>query len=192
MALQLKASLDTSDCLNLLFSEQTGVYTSSNTTGWQTPNPDIANATSATLTVTTPSGSNFVFSLSLSGFPTFNANSLYSIPYSSLGFSSTLEDGIYTAVYDVIVDEESPVHYTVTIVTFITCNLECCIDTMLSNIDNSECDSCNEEERDKYLEAFSILQQIKHSIECGDLITANSLSNLGNKLCRNIGCSTCK
>ena len=51
MALSLKASLDTSDCLNLIFTETTGFYSASNTGGWGTPNIVISTATAATLEI---------------------------------------------------------------------------------------------------------------------------------------------
>ena len=190
MGLQLKTSISTSDCLNLLFSETTGVYTTSNTTGWSTPNPALSTASVPQIKITIPSGSFFIFPLSTFGFPTANINSIYSIPYSSLGFSSNLEDGLYTCEYTVLVNTGSPVIYSSTISTFIVCNLECCVDRMLLNINDWDCD-CSEEAIDKYLTAFSILQQINHSIECGDLTTASSLSNLANKICKNLNCSIC-
>lgn len=192
MSLQLKANITTPDCLNLIFNETTGVYSTSNLTGYGTPNPLITAATNATLSVITPSAAYF-FPLFSSGFPSFNTNSSYSISSTSLGFSNGLEDGLYQFVYTVTITITGvPTIFTLTQNFYITCNLQCCIDRMLLNLDSSECDSCNEEETDKYIKAFGILQQIYHAIECGDLTTASNLSNLGNKLCKNINCSTCK
>lgn len=193
MATQLKASLDTSDCLNLIFTETTGFYQASNTTGWGTPQTTISTASAASLNITTPSGSTYNFNVFLSGFPSYNINSAYSISYLDLGFSNTLADGIYTATYSVTAldGSDEPQVLTVTISTFIVCNLECCVDTMLTKIDDWDCD-CSKDAKDLYLQAFGVLQQINHSIECGDLDTASSLSNLANKLCKNSNCSTCK
>lgn len=192
MALSLKASLDTSDCLNLLFNETTGFYSSTNTGGWSTPNILISTATAATVAVTVPSGTVYSFNVFLAGFPSYNTNVTYSIAYDDLGFSEALEDGIYSVTYSVsgLDGSGEPITYTVTISTFIVCNLECCVDTLLLNVDDWECD-CSEDAIDTYLSAFSILQQINHSIECGDLDTAESLLTLANKICKNSNCSTC-
>jgi len=40
---------------SLIFTETTGAYSASNTSGWNTPNTDITTAQTATLAVTTPS-----------------------------------------------------------------------------------------------------------------------------------------
>lgn len=186
---QLQAKISTCDCLNLIFTETTGVYQSTNTGGWETPNASITDADTASITVTVPSGLTYTFNLFTQGFPSYNTNSSYSIPYSSLGFSSGLEDGIYSVTYTVT-SISYPFTDTITISTFIVCNLECCVDTMLLNIDDWECE-CSEDAIDKFLSAFSILQQINHSIKCGDLTTADNLSTLANKLCKNSNCSTC-
>ena len=192
MGLQLKANLYTDDCLNLIFNDQTGNYTTTNTGGWNSPNISLTTATAASVAITTPSGTTYTFNVFVSGLPSYDINSTYSISYSDLGFTSSLADGIYTAVYTVNALDGSgePAVYTVTKSTYITCNLQCCVDTMLINIDDWDCD-CSKDAKDNYLKAFGILQQIYHAIECGDLDTASNLSTVANKLCKNSGCSSC-
>jgi hypothetical protein len=73
----------------------------------------------------------------------------------------------------------------------IICNLECCVDKLLLNVEDWNCD-CSKDAREKYLSAFGILKQLEHSIECGDLDTAEDLITMVSKICRNADCSTCK
>lgn len=192
MALDLKINLNSCDCSNLSFNELTSSYTTSNPTGWGTPNNSTVQAISAVLQITTPSGSNFTFNVLLSGFPTSNTNLTYNIPYGSLGLISLI-DGIYTATYTVItkVGDADPVTWTVTNSFLITCNLECCVASMLSNIDDLQCD-CNKDKKDNYLTALALLYSINKDKICGDITTANNNFTLANKLCKNLNCITCK
>lgn len=191
MGLQLSVTLSTSDCSNLVFTETTGLYSSGNLTGWGTPNPLISNATAASIIITTPSGSQFTFPILNNGFP--NAiNGTYSIPSTSLGMSTSLQDGQYSVVYIITVLVSGiPFIFSTTDVEFVACNLECCIDRLLNNIGDWSCD-CSKDAKDKYLNAFGIFQQIQHSIECKDFNTTTKLLSIGNKLCKNLNCSTCQ
>lgn len=192
MALTLSISLATSDCKNLVFTETTGVYSAGNLTGWGTPNTLITAATAATVVITTPSGSSYTFPLFTSGFPSINPLASYSIPSSSLGLGTALADGIYTAVYTVSNTlGEAPFLFTATVKTMVICNLECCIDSLLSQIDSCGCD-CDSEAQEKYLDAFSLFRQLEHSIKCTDFKTAECLLALANKICKNSNCTSCE
>jgi hypothetical protein len=190
--LDLKISLTTCDCSNLIFNELTGTYSVSNPTGWGTPNDPLNDAISGTLVIQPPSGAAYTFNVFLNTFPTTASLYNYTISYTSLGLPNGLIDGLYTATYTVVTNVSSVLTtYTVTNSFLITCNLECCINTMLLDIDDFECD-CNKHKKDKYLLALSILQGIKGAKECGDINTANNLITIGNKLCNNLNCTNCR
>jgi hypothetical protein len=196
MAVDLKISLDTCDCNSLTFNELTNYYSVSNPTGWGTPNDLISSAISAILVVTTPTEAPFTFNVLLSSFPTNNTLVGYNIPYTSLTMSSGLIDGIYSATYTVVTsvtsgDVTTVTTYTTTNQFLITCNLECCIQSMLLDIDDFTCD-CNKDKKDKYLTALALFNSIEHSKECGDINEANEDIIIANKLCKNQNCLTCK
>ena len=190
--LDLKISLDSPDCSNLIFNELTGIYTTSNLTGWGAPNDTLGEVISATLFISTPSGTGFAFNPLLSGFPTNSTVFPYTISYASLGLPTGLVDGVYTATYTVITSVTSVLYtYRVSNQFLINCNLECCVDKMLLDIDDFDCD-CNEDKKDKYLTALSALYSIEKAKDCGDIVTANNLFSIANKLCNNLGCQNCK
>lgn len=191
MALTLGLNVTTEDCKNLIFTETTGAYNvTTNPTGWGTPNPTIASASLATVSVTVPNGTVYTFSVAGSSFPTTTITQQYVIPYTSLGMTSSsgLVDGLYSILYSLSVTPG--VIYLQLQKTMIVCNLECCIDKMLLDLDLS-CE-CSEDAKENYLTAHAIFEQIQHSIECGDLDTAEELVDMANKLCKNSNCSTCK
>jgi len=196
--LKLDFTVCSSDCKSLNFTETTGVYSeTTNTTGWGTPNPDISEATSAELTILTPSNNTYTFDLYATGnYPTSLESNEFSISYGDLGFTTTLEDGEYTFTYTVIITtyiSEDPVYttYTKTKKFYVTCNIECCINKLLLNLEDVNCD-CNKEARSKYLEAFALLQAYKHANACGRLGTATELFNELTKICSNVDCKTCQ
>lgn len=193
MAIDLKISLDTCDCNNLTFYELTDGYTTINPTGWGTPNAGLNTTLSATLQITTPSGSNFNFNLFPNNFPTNSTIYPYNIPYTSLGLSSGLIDGIYNATYIVTyqIGDNPIVTLMVTNNFLITCNLECCIYTMLVDIDDFKCD-CNKDKINNYLTTLALFNSIEKSKNCGDITTAVNDLQLANKLCKNLNCLSCK
>lgn len=194
--LNLNFSICVSDCNTITFNETTGQYSSLNSSGWNSPNPELYQATSAELTILTPNNSSYTFDLYSTGdFPTVNSTTNYDVIYSDLGFSNNLADGEYTFTYAVVINTggELPelTTFTRTKKLYIVCNLECCINKLLLNIEDVNCD-CNKEARSKYLEAFALLQAFKHANACGRLGTASELFNELTKICSNVDCKTCQ
>jgi hypothetical protein len=197
MALSLSTSISTEDCQNLIFTETTGTYNvTTNPTGWGSPNPATSTAAGAVVTVLVPSGTSYTFSVFASSFPTVTSTQQYLINYEDLGMSDGLVDGLYTITYvvptlQIILGVPTVITYTTILNTMIVCNLECCIDTLLLEIDDWTCD-CSKDAKENFLTAHAIFEQIQHSIECGDLDTAGDLVDMAGKICRNENCSTCK
>ncbi len=197
--LELNFTICSSNCKTLSFTEITGAYSATdNSTGWGTPNPEITDASSAELTIVTPNNNTYTFDLFATGFyPTSTESNEFPISYGDLGFSTTLEDGEYTFTYTVDTistdGEKDPTYttYTKTKKFYVTCNIECCINKLLLNLEDVHCD-CNKEARSKYLEAFALLQAFKHASACGRLGTASELFNELTKICSNVDCKTCQ
>jgi hypothetical protein len=191
MALELNIQICTSGCSSFLFSELTGAYSTVNTTGWGAPNPEIVDAVSATLEITTPSEITYTFDL-YDDFPTTDSTQSYEVTGSVLGMSDSLTDGKYTFVYTVVTEDDESVQttYSITKQLFTICSVECCVNRMLLDIEDLNCD-CNKVAKDKYLEAYTLLLALKHASTCGNEDTVNDLLTTINKLCTS-NCKNCK
>ncbi len=187
MALVLSINVCSSECSSFTFSETTGTFNSlNNTGGWGVSNPSISSATEATLDIIIPGGQ--VYNLDLyDTFPIDNSTFEYTIEGSVIGMVDELTDGKYTFTYTVVV---SDVTYSVTQQLFVICNIECCVNTMLLNIDDLTCD-CNKVAIDKYLEAYTLLLALKHASVCGNEDNVDTLLTTINKICSST-CKTCK
>lgn len=180
-------------CTQLRFTETTGYYSTANTTGWQTPNTQIGNIVSATLTIT-PYGSTTSYTLDLFAttlFPTYNTAFTYDIPLSSIGNPTSITDGKWLFEYTVV--DDTDVTYTKSIYKYFYCNLECCIDKMLPKVDINNCDCCVPTlEYKKYIIAWTYLESLKKAAACGDEANFTAIKKIIDKLCLNNGCVTCK
>ena len=172
-------------CKDLVFSETTGTYNVTyNLTGWGIPNVLLANTTTATLTMTSPSLVATVINLFTHGFPT---NNLITDGY-TITSPVALVDGQWLFTYTVIV---GGVTYTTEINKMFTCNSECCVTKMLPAV--IICDTCEESESFKnYNIAWTMLESLKKAAECGDVTSFTSILKIVTKLCKNIDCKTCK
>ena len=194
MSLVLKFKIcESSNCSKLIFSELTGVYNvTTNPGGWfgryGDPNPQIANATSAILTITPSSGT--VYSIDLfDTFPTLDKTFEYQLTNEDFGYTTgkKIQDQIITFTYTVIA---SGVTYTQTIYKALLCNSRCCVDNILKSVD-TECNECNDAAIKRYTQARLILDIIESDAECGNISFFNkSLAQL-NKICSDTNCKPC-
>lgn len=182
MALSLKIAIcQNSDCKSVEFSETTGAYSTSNTGGWGSPNPTIADATSAILTITQPDGTvtTIASSLLYPTFPTTDDTVTYTIDSGdlALGDDVALPDGIYTFVYEVLTTTGV---YRVQLRKALYCQAECCVNGLLAKVATEGCD-CSSELVDNALEAYFWLQVLKAS-ECNETAFDNALEII-NRIC---------
>lgn len=177
------------NCKEILFTETTGTYSVTNTTGWGAPNPLTGSATSATLAITKYGTTSTTYTLNLftSSFPTTNLSSEYSVTADLIGGTSgdVITDGIYTFVYTVVVGETT---YTQTKMSTLTCNVQCCVQSMLKDID-FECD-CSEDAKEKYIDAYILLKGLQSNCGSTDDFERN-LETL-QALCQNSNCDNCQ
>ena len=183
-----------SNCNTLKFTETTGAYSTSNTSGWGAPNMSTGNAVSATLTITTPSGDVLTpinMHILPPSFPSEDFTQEYSIPLTSLGENSSITDGVWSFLYTVVCTQDLiTVTYTQRVTQGFYCQVDCCVKSMFKNID-VECD-CSKDQLSKAAKAYLLLKGLKYSANAGDISKFNSDLALLQKMCLNSDCNNCK
>lgn len=192
MSLQLNFDLCVTDaCTQIRFTETTGVYSTTNTGGWGTPNISLGDVVTATLAIT-PYGSTTTYTIDVEAttlFPTDNTSFTYNIPLSLIGNPTSIVDGQWLFVYTVTDATDT---YTKSIYKYFYCNSECCVTNMLAALDLS-CDCCKDStEYKNYILAWTQLQSLKKAAACGDSDNFTAIKKIVDKLCLNSGCKTCK
>jgi hypothetical protein len=174
-------------CKDLVFSETTGPYDSVyNTTGYGTPNIELADMESAILTITDPTGTISTIDLTPQGFPT---DDLIADGY-TITSTTPLADGQWTFIYTVTPSLLGSEPYTKTISKLFYCNADCCVEKMLTKVE--VCDCCNDNtDLNNYVKVSTFLSSLKKAASCGDVTSFSSILKIVNKLCKNSGCKTC-
>lgn len=174
-----------SDCSGIKFTETTGLYNvSTNPTGWgtsfNTTNPDIATFQYSKLEFY-DSGNNLITTLEL--YPDF--------PSSDITFTKELDldidDGIYKVVYTVRETKTTGISYTAEAQVAFYCKVNCCIMSMIKDID--PCCNCSHNALDKFNQAYALLQGLK--CNCGNITQFNNILKVLQKICKNTNCKNC-
>lgn len=143
MALDLKFCYSSgSDCKSFLIKDETGAYDAvTNIGGYGDPNLEIADVDLTEIIVTKPDDSKVTFNPAI--FPTTNMELIYVINAASLGYTSVIEDGLYTIKYK-LTDINNVVYKTSKTFLF-TCSLACKIQNILADSVKFQmnCDDCN-------------------------------------------------
>ncbi len=179
-----------SDCSSLFFEDTTGAYSSVNTGGFNSPNASTADATAATLAITTPDDDTFSFNLLTQNpaFPTTDSTQLYYVYPSDLGMGdAALTDGLYKFVYTVTTSTST---YSKIVYQLFYCNIRCCVSNMLLKITDPDCD-CQADMIASATRALSLLNSLMYAAKCGNKTVFDKLLRILNKLCRNENCETC-
>ena len=181
-------------CTELSVSETTGVYNvTTNPGGYGTPNPATGDVSSYVLVITDPDDVEYTIDLFANGFPTTNSDFEYSIPLTSLGNRTVIEDGYWQFAWTVV--STGPVTSTGNSAYYFTCNTECCVAALLANIvlEDNGC-NCNDDATAKqmdYLRAKAFLESLKNAAFCGKLTLFNNIKTAINKMCAKTDCKTC-
>jgi len=180
-------------CDTLTLTETTGAYSVSNLNGWGAPNEITSNITVALLQVTSPSG--VVSTINLlsptSGLPSSNPSLDYTILNADLGNITNVEDGHWqfllhyrTAGGTIYQKVRNYLFY---------CNTECCVQSLLAEIEVEDCNCCNQDSKiDNYIKAKTFLEALKNAARCYQVSNFESIQTILDKICRNSGCTTCK
>ncbi len=195
MSLSIKGKIvDSSDCLSFYWEDTTGVYTDSNTGGFNSPNPTIAQVTGATLAIINSSGDTITFSDGEGFYPLMpNTNgSRYQITSAMFGGSadSPITDLITLATYTVNVGDDS---YIFSEYVLIGCQSKCCIAKMNAAVDfSNKCAPCDNKKLQTYLKAQALLDAIYNSLACSPQLPNKAAADLTTltELClsNNCGC----
>lgn len=153
-------------------------------TGWVT-DLAFADVTSATITVTGPSGTVDTFDVTAT---VTGAASQDDLVYELEDLSETT-DGQYEIVYTIVGPAAT---YTITINYFFKCNIECCIWELLAGIPAVyNCDNCKDDYIRNALNAFAYLLALKSHIKKGNYLKAESTLDTLETMCdfENCDCS---
>lgn len=194
MAVQLSFEVCQSlDCRSLVFTETTGEYSSSNITGWGSPNKLTSDAETAVLIVTTPSGADYTFNLFTESpaFPTSDDEREFVIDTTDIGGTtgSRIPNGLYLFRYSVTRTTATAFSYSQQIQQLFYCTARCCVNSMFADLD-FECDCC-EEEIDRALKAKAMLYSLELAAGAGHIDKFNNLLDILTKLCNNTNCNSC-
>ena len=193
MAFQYKISSCGCDCncQTLYVKDITGIYNSTtNPTGWGTPNPSYTAVVSAVATVTLSTGT----------IITVDLTSYYS-SITNLGQNMTLID--WTSTENTIPDGETKIEvviiginqdsegYTTNAVIYkwLTCNVQNCFNQKMGDINLEDC-GCNNEKNEKLTENYMYMIASGYAYQCGNLKKANALLKQATDYC-NGDCTTC-
>lgn len=193
MGLVLQFSVcQSNNCKQITFNETTQAYDPvANVNGWGTPNPAIASATVATLTVLIPNGQTYTFDLFnglTPNWPTLSPSQNFILLSNNLGYgiNNKLGDGIYTFTYSVTV---SGVVYTQVKNVLLFCNSKCCVQNLYADVaESNSCVSCAKNKKDIADLARILLAGIEAAADCGQINTFNSLMTSLNRICANTNC----
>lgn len=190
MALQIKAAFKVSkDGSGIRLKDVTGPYSVSNSGGYGNPNAAIGDVTGSNVVITTPSGGVYTITAPLAS----DVYNEFPITNTQLGFpsSSSVEDGIYSAVFTVVTSTEGTKTYTTKF--FVTWNVECCFEKaqVEESVLTSESCSCGCNNRSKIADYFYMIWSANKAFYCGKLETAKAILAYLKTVCQTLNCTTC-
>lgn len=184
---------ESDDAKSFTFKETTGIYDAiSNTGGWGSPNPTIASALTATVSISKLEDVDkgiYTNPVSINVYPTLpNTNStLFLITAETAGFgvNSSFIDGIYKITYNVT--SSSGLINPVTKLFGFYSNLDCCIKKASDKV--SLC-SCNCDELEEEINDLIFWRRLlKASDCCGNIQAIVKYIEKINTLCNSCNCN---
>jgi hypothetical protein len=196
MALELDVNLCPSDgCKEFKIYDTTGAYDpTSNDGGYGDAggtNPWASLSTVSSLTLTEPDGTVYTHATVVGATPTVDPDAiLTTITNEDLGLDDTdkIPDGIYTLTY--VIEDTDGVLHSITCDFLVTCQLECCLDQKINDIDVEDC-GCEDDDLNKLFKAYLILAGAKDAATCGKLQEAEDKLEFLQAFCNYTGCSDC-
>ena len=205
MALDLKFTIVQScDSKTLSFYETTGIQTAANSTGWntgstpsgQSTNPATTDATSVSIVITMPDGTEHTISTSttdkLDNFPDSSGTEVAALTGTDIseddGDDYEWADGLYQFKYSAVV---GAITYSKSYYIFLMNATKCCMYGMFADIDYQSCID-GSDTLDKAFEAFTYYKAAIYAAKCGKTDKATRLKDHVNKLCGNLSnCTSC-
>ncbi len=161
-------------------------------------NGNISAITVATLTVTKPdlvtllpSGTPVVIDVFSAGvFPNV-INVPSKILATTLGYSDgKMVDGAYTFRYDITIPNVSPTTYSVTIQKLLFARVECCINSLLADLEVDSC-CCDNDDAKQIQWGKLLLSALCRQLKCGKTNMAIATLKELQNICNGVNCRTC-
>jgi hypothetical protein len=190
MALSLKICVTQPDCKTIEITEVTGEYSVANTGGWGVPNPTIADALTATVSIEKrKEDGTYENAVVIDAFPTLpniteTAFAITGFDYSG-AVDSTFADGIYKIIYEVTGDDGAAFTASVEKIVALTCNIECCYKKLGVKAAKQ---SCGDDITKKFNEMTPLMFTLNSAKECGNVISLQNQIDYLTKLCTKCGC----
>jgi len=175
---------ESSDYLSFNVTDETGIYSASNSGGYGTPNFAISDAIDSRLVVTLPDTT----TVTITTYPSFPDDTglvIVTVTAAQLGVTE-LADGIYTITYQVDFNNSNnqTVQKTVTKAITFLAQVGCCVHKLIAKVAETDC-TC---ESTIYKNASLSNLLLKSLCGCTDITkTTNILARL-NKLCNSLNC----
>lgn len=195
MAFRAKICVQLSDdCTTAYFFDTTGVYNAiTNPTGYGTPNPEVSDFTTATLTLLLAGATVAEAPIDIFGspaFPTDDSTIAWQVNASDYGLT-TFTTGLTRFTYriDNTGSGDTAIAYNATTLVLSACEYECCVkQKQLAIIKDPKACSCDDDRIEDLFFAQFQLEAAQLSTGCGDVASANTaLENL-SKICGECGC----
>lgn len=182
----------TSDCLSFDVYDNTGIYASNNTGGYNAPNPTVASATAATLTIsklTDYATNTYSAAVEIDAYDTLP--NITNTPFTVTGElygngdDSELEDGYYKVIYTVSGDDGGAYTASVTKYIVLTCQIDACYKSLANQVALCSCDCVELEERLNKVAYFR--RQLTAATNCGNIGAIVKYLEYLTNLCENEG-----
>lgn len=192
MAVSLSFNISlSSDAKTLTITDTTGQYSSTNTGGWGSFNPDLNTALTAVMQLSKRNADGtFGTTTSIDMFPTLPSDSegAFDITATLAGQGITFSDGIYRLKYIVSGNNGgiSPYNLSITRYDTLRNSISCCGQKMAAKVATCNC-NCKSIES-KYRE-FSIFYRLLKAAECcGDLNAIQKYLDKLTEMCSDTDC----
>lgn len=182
------------ECSKFLFTETTGDYSNSNTSGWGTPNYELNEVQDSYVTI-----QNY---LTLEKYEqveiTSSAEDTTEITYSDLILEGTttsinvnqIKDGIYHFNYFILFDNNDTKSSSFYLLSL--CTLECQLKALTSAFINQDTKCCKDKDLlSLYLEAMALYKALIFSYQCADFVAFNKVYKNLEKLLKHFKCAKC-
>jgi hypothetical protein len=190
MATITKFNICEQSCKKFVFTELTGDYDSvTNPTGWSTPNIDISDVLTSTLSIYKPNNTSPIIINLFPTYPTIDNTIEFEIDETILG--STISDGLYKFVYTITYTDSNNQIATIsqTVYHAVYCNIKCCVDKLFAAIEDFDCGDCMKYQIEKALNAQVLFVSMINSAKCGRYIAFNNQLLMLQRMCNNKCCN---